>query len=112
MHMRVIESCIKANSFPVKSGMTIFNFKVYSPLTQQSFVPYTYMVYSHNICKWEAGSRGGTYFKIENGDEPIFSSPEPLGSQGELIVYQSSLCPSVVRPSIVRPSSIFKDLLL
>ena len=33
----------------------------------------------------------------------IFSSPEPLGSQGELIVYQSSLRPSVVvrrrRPS-------------
>ena len=29
------------------------------------------MVYLHNICKWEAGSRGGTYFKIENGDQPI-----------------------------------------
>ena len=27
----------------------------------------------------------------------IFSSPEPLGSQGELIVYQSSRRPSVVR---------------
>ena len=35
---------------------------------------------------------------------PIFSSPEPSGSQGELIVYPCS----VVRPS----STIFKDLLL
>ena len=29
----------------------------------------------------------------------IFSSPEPLGSQGELIVYPSSRRPSVRRPS-------------
>ena len=34
----------------------------------------------------------------------IFSSPEPLGSQGELIVYPLSRRPSVVRPSSVRPS--------
>ena len=34
----------------------------------------------------------------------FFSSPEPLGSQGELIVYPSSRRPSVRRPS-VRPSS-------
>ena len=41
--------------------------------------------------------------------EMIFSSPEPLGSQGELIVYQSSRRPSVCR----RPSSftMLKDLL-
>ena len=32
----------------------------------------------------------------------IFSSPEPSGSQGELIVYPSSRRPSVVRPSSVR----------
>ena len=39
----------------------------------------------------------------------FFSSPEPSGLQGELIVYPCS----VVRPSVVRPSStIFKDLLL
>ena len=31
------------------------------------------MVYLRNICKWEAGSGGGgTYFKIKNGDQPIF----------------------------------------
>ena len=44
----------------------------------------------------------------------LFSSPEPSGSQGELIVYPCSVVrPSVVRPSVVRPSStIFKDLLL
>ena len=43
----------------------------------------------------------------------IFSSPEPLGSQGELIVYPSSRRPSVRRPS---SSSVvvnnFKHLLL
>ena len=32
----------------------------------------------------------------------ILSSPEPLGSQGELIVYPSSRRPSVHRPSVVR----------
>ena len=34
----------------------------------------------------------------------FISSPEPLGSQGELIVYPSSRRPSVVRPSVRRPS--------
>ena len=37
----------------------------------------------------------------------IISSPEPLGSQGELIVYLSSRSTSVRR----RPSTISKDLL-
>ena len=32
----------------------------------------------------------------------IVSSPEPLGSQGELIVYPSSRRPSVRRPSVRR----------
>ena len=43
--------------------------------------------------------------------ELIFSSPEPYGSQGELIVYPSSRRPSVCRR---RPSSftMLKDLLL
>ena len=42
------------------------------------------------------------------------SSPEPSGSQGELIVYPCSVVrPSSVRRPSVRPSStIFKDLLL
>ena len=39
----------------------------------------------------------------------VFSSPEPLGSQGELIVYPSSRRPSVRRPSYVHH---FQDLLL
>ena len=41
----------------------------------------------------------------------IISSPEQLGSQGELIVYLSSRRPSVVRPSVVRPpfSKIFSS---
>ena len=35
-----------------------------------------------------------------NGPQPIhFSSPEPLGSQGELIVYPLSQRPSVIRRS-------------
>ena len=40
--------------------------------------------------------------------EGIFSSPEPSGSQGELIVYPCSVVrPSVRRPSVVRrPSSV------
>ena len=37
----------------------------------------------------------------------IFSSPEPSGSQGELIVYPCSVVrPSVRRPSVVRPSVV------
>ena len=41
----------------------------------------------------------------------FISSPEPLGSQGELIVYPSSRRPSGVRPSVVRPpfSKIFSS---
>ena len=40
----------------------------------------------------------------------VFSSPEPLGSQGQLIVYPSSRRPSVVRPSVVVVNN-FKHLL-
>ena len=36
----------------------------------------------------------------------FISSPEPLGSQGELIVYPSSRRPSVARPSSVRRPSV------
>ena len=37
----------------------------------------------------------------------VFSSPEPSGSQGELIVYPCSVVrPSVRRPSVVRPPSV------
>ena len=31
------------------------------------------MVNLNNIFKWEAGSRGGTYLKIEKGDDPILT---------------------------------------
>ena len=37
--------------------------------------------------------------------QAVFSSPEPLGSQGELIVYPSSRHPSVVRPPFSKISS-------
>ena len=59
-----------------------------------------YVVYAicNNPCKF-------TVFGSENGKfrykTVIFSSPEPSGSQGELIVYPCS----VVRPSVRRPSS-------
>ena len=49
------------------------------------------------------------FFSHKNG---IFSSPEPLGLQGELIVYPSSRRPSVVRPSVVVVVNNFKRLLL
>ena len=40
--------------------------------------------------------------KFSDFDNSCFSSPEPLGSQGELIVYPLSRRPSVVyRPSVV-----------
>ena len=45
-------------------------------------------------------------------DSSIFSSPEPSGSQGELIVYPCSVVrPSSVRPSVRRPpfSKIFSS---
>ena len=57
---------------------------------------------------------GEKIYSNDSGQLFFISSPEPLGSQGELIVYPSSRRPSSsVRPSsVVRPSTIFKDLLL
>ena len=46
--------------------------------------------------------------KVSRSRHLIISSPEPLGSQGELIVYQWIRRPSVVRPS----STMLKHLLL
>ena len=46
-----------------------------------------------------------TYFKTMSNLTKFFSSPEPLGSQGELIVYPSSRRPSVIRPSVRPPFS-------
>ena len=73
---------------------------------------FLYIILGHGI--WKAiffGLKHITYFVVK----PIFiiSSPEPLGSQGELIVYPWS---GVRRPSVVRPSSssstMLKHLLL
>ena len=41
------------------------------PGPSKFFILYTYMVYLHNMCKWEAGPSGGIYFDIKNGDYPI-----------------------------------------
>ena len=61
--MCIKETCFNANLFPVKNyknSVINFNLKVCSPPgSSKSFILYTYMVYLHNICKWEAGSRGG-----------------------------------------------------
>ena len=53
-------------------------------------------------------SKGCNHFLGEKGFCCVVSSPEPLGSQGELIVYASSRRPSSVRPS----STMLKHLLL
>ena len=75
--MRLIEISINANLFPVKylenRVITIFNFEVCSP-PGPSF-PLTYVVSIYHISiqyKGFAGSRGGTYFNIKNGNDPIF----------------------------------------
>ena len=51
---------------------------------------------------WTQGSMHGVGVGLEVKVWGLFSSPEPSGSQGELIVYPCS----VVRPSVVRPSSV------
>ena len=48
--------------------------------------------------------------KIAQLSSAIFSSPEPLGSQGELIVYPSSRRPSVRRRKQFQTSSSPKPL--
>ena len=84
--MCIEQTFIDANLFSVKKYknrvITIFNFKVCPPGPSESFIVYTYMVYLHNICKWEAGSRMEIYFTIENGDDPIFLNFSSLNISG------------------------------
>ena len=75
--MRIIQTSINANLFPVKylknKVISIFNFEVCSP-PGPSF-PLTYVVSIYHISihyKGFAGFRGGTYFNIKNNDDPIF----------------------------------------
>ena len=81
LHMRIIDTCLNANLFPVKKYknrvITIFNCIVCPLGPSKSLILYTYSVYLHNICKWEAGSRGGgggggTYVKIKDGYDPFY----------------------------------------
>ena len=67
--MRITEACFKANLFAVKNYK-----KGSSPLLISKYVPppldpantlYCIYIWSIEICKWEAGSKGGTYLKIE-----------------------------------------------
>ena len=75
--MRIIEISINANLFPVKylknRVITIFNFEVCSPPGPSFPLIYVVSIYHMSIqYKGFAGSRGGTYFDIENGDDPNF----------------------------------------
>ena len=75
--MRIIEISINANLFPVKylkNRASPFSILRYVPPPGPSF-PLTYVVSIYHMSiqyKGFAGSRGGTYFNIENGDDPIF----------------------------------------
>ena len=51
---------------------------------------------------WAAKTAKQQIYRQSYETMALFSSPEPSGSQGELIVYPCS----VVRPSVVRPSSV------
>ena len=75
--MRIIKISINANLLPVKylknRVITIFNCEVCSPPGPSFPLTYGVSIYHTSIqCKGFAGSRGGTYFNIENGDDPIF----------------------------------------
>ena len=69
--MCIKETCFNANLFPVKiteiGSLSFLNIKVCPPPPgpSNSFILYTYMVYSHNICKWEAGSIGEHTSKLK-----------------------------------------------
>ena len=69
--MRIIEAINKANYFQLKSDITIFKFKVCSPLEPENPL-YCILVWSiYTIYVSGKLVQGGTYFKIENGDQPI-----------------------------------------
>ena len=88
---------MNANLFPVKylrnKVITIFNFKTCPP-TGPSF-PLAYVVSIYHISIQNTGFAGS-----RGGEHTFISSPEPLGSQGELIVYP---CSGVRTSSSVRP---------
>ena len=74
--MCIKDTCISANLFLVKNNknrvITIFNVEVCSvPGPSKSFILYTCMVIYTKYVSGKLGP-GGTYFKIENGDDPIF----------------------------------------
>ena len=75
--MRIVEISINANLFPVKylknRVVTIFNFEVCFPPGPSFPLTYVVSIYHMSIqYKGFAGSMGGTYFNIENGDDPNF----------------------------------------
>ena len=69
-------------------------------------LPYVGTIGSNGITN---GTSGKTLNGIMSTNGTIFSSPEPSGSQGELIVYPCSVVrPSVRRPSVVRRPPLSK----
>ena len=87
--------------------MALISFVVTAKLICAFVFAYADCWFSHGAA---LGVKNGTSYLIFQNisiERSIFSSPEPSGSQGELIVYPCSVVhPSVVRPSVVRPSSV------
>ena len=73
--MRIIEISINTNLYPFKSlkkGHHHFRFCGMFPPGPSFSLTYVVSIYRISIqYKGFAGSRGGTYFKIKNGDDPI-----------------------------------------
>ena len=75
--MRIIEIPINANLLPVKyfknRVIIITNFEICPPPGPSFTLTYVVSIYHKSIkYKGFAGSRAGTYFNIENGDDPFF----------------------------------------
>ena len=71
--MCIKETCFNAYIFPVNKDrvITIFN-KSMSPWTQQIlYTVYLYGILTQHMQVGSSVQEGGTYFKIENGDDPI-----------------------------------------
>ena len=69
--MHIIEALLRQSNFQLKSDITIFNFKVCSPLEPANplYSTLVWSIYTINVSVKLV--QGGTYFKIENSDQHI-----------------------------------------